>query len=377
MRSLSSFKVNLKLLESNFHLLHSLAGKNKKILPMLKAQAYGHGTIPIAKKILSLLDSAQGSVVEGLGFATVFEAYALRENIVHCSVPLYIFSELALRDKKEWYEQWGFIPVLSNRVDLEYFLSDKVFSKVPLVLKFNSGMNRLGFNPSEQDDVITLLKKHNRRSIYHLMSHFACSYIHSHLSIKNQLQVMESIKENFYKAQMSLEHFSMSNSGAIEQKIEVLEETTIRPGIMLYGPKSVTGEYSQWKGHIVSSLETTVLETRFLKKGETFGYGLTTAPEDGVLLVLPMGYADGMQFGFNGFSFQLEGVPVKFLARPNMDLCYLWTNNSSALKWKNKIIKVWGHFDDNLQLLSDHNQTITYQILTAISSRVPRDYVLE
>ncbi len=93
--------------------------------------------------------------------------------------------------------------------------------------------------------------------------------------------------------------------------------------------------------------------------------------------MLPLGYADGIQFGFNGFNFSLEGVNVKFLARPNMDLCYLWTTNQIALKWKGKKIELWNSTNDNLQLLSDHNQTITYQILTAISSRVPRQYVLE
>ncbi len=376
MRSLSSLKVNLKHLENNLELIHILAGTGKKLLPMLKAQAYGHGALPVAKKILSSCMDRK-HILEGFGFATLFEAYAMREQLQQCPVPLYVFSELALCEKKEWYEQWGFIPVLSHKDDLQFFLSEKIFAHVPLVLKFNSGMNRLGFNPEEQDDILALLKKYHRRTIYHLMSHFACSYIHSHLSVEKQQQVMEKIKENFYKAHISIEHFSFSNSGAIEQKIKVLDETVVRPGLMLYGPRSVDRNFSFWKGKIISQWETTIIDVRTLKKGESFGYGLTAAPEDGVLLILPLGYADGIQFGFNGFSLKHEGVDLRFFARPNMDLCYLWTTNSIALQWKNKKLALWNHENDNLQLLSDHNQTITYQILTAISSRVPRDYVLE
>ena len=108
-----------------------------------------------------------------------------------------------------------------------------------------------------------------------------------------------------------------------------------------------------------------------------FGYGLHHAPEEGFLLILPLGYADGIQFNFNGFPLKIEDVQVKFLTRPSMDLCYLWTEGDKVKHWKNKKISLWDHSNDNLQLLSDHNQTITYQILTAISSRVPRDYVLE
>lgn len=375
MRYLSKLRVNLKLLGSNLSEIHSLVGHQKKIMPMLKAEAYGHGAIPVAEYYLDNFSSS--NILEGFGLATVYEAYALRSKLKNCSVPLYVFSELGLREKSEWYEQWGLIPVLSNLSDLNFFLTEKSFSHLPLVLKFNSGMNRLGFKESEVATVQQVLKQHQRRTIFHLMSHFAFSYVYSHPSIQQQIAVMERIKNNFAKAQIAIEHYSMANSGAIEQQIEIPHSTVVRPGLMLYGPKSVEASKSQWKGKVVSSLQTTVLTTTMLREGEAFGYGLTQAPSDGVLIVLPLGYADGMQFGFNGFNFLIDTVQVKFLARPNMDLCYLWTTDQQCLKWKDKKIQIWNAANDNLQLLSDHNQTITYQILTAISSRVPRDYVLE
>lgn len=375
MRSLSSLRVNLKLLESNLSEISSMVGKNKKLLPMLKASAYGHGALPIAQHYLEKFSDS--NVLEGFGLATIYEAYYLRENLIKCPVSLYIFSELALQEKKEWYEQWGFIPVISNIDDLKFFLQDKSFKKTPLALKFNSGMNRLGFDENETETVIKLLKQYQKTEIYHLMSHFSCSYIHSHLSIKNQITVMEKIKDSFYKAQICIEHYSMANSGAIEQNIQIPDDTVVRPGLMLYGPKSVNANYSQWKGKVISNLETTILDTKLVKKGEGFGYGLSQSPEDGALIILPLGYADGMQFGFNNFNFQIDHISVKFISRPSMDLCYLWTNQIEVLKWKNKKITIWNDNNDNLQLLSDHNQTIPYQILTTISSRVPRKYVLE
>ncbi len=73
MRYLSRFNVDLKLLGNNLSEIHSLAGKNKKIMPMLKAEAYGHGAVPAAQYYLDNFSTS--GILEGFGFATVFEAY--------------------------------------------------------------------------------------------------------------------------------------------------------------------------------------------------------------------------------------------------------------------------------------------------------------
>lgn len=375
MRSLSKFVVDLDLFKKNLELIYSMSGGHKKLMPMVKAQAYGHGMLPISRLIIE--KNKDWNFIEGLGVATVEEAFTLRSQLDECPVNIYIFSELNLKTRKEWYEQWGLIPVLSNYSDLEFFLNCASFKDVPLVLKFNSGMNRLGLNYADLEKIIKLLSSFGKKHIDHLMSHFACSFIYSHPSIKEQIVMMEQVKKDLFDRGFSIENYSFSNSGSIEQNIIIPDETVLRPGIMMYGPNSVDSARSLWKGKIISKLETTVLNVHSLKKNDSFGYGLTKVDEEGFLIVLPLGYADGIQFGFQGYSFSIENVEVKFLARPNMDLCYLWSNDKRVLQWVGKKIQIWSPNDNNLQGLSDHNRSITYQLLTSISSRVPREYALK
>src|SRR5690606_6471600 len=151
---------------------------------------------------------------------------------------------------------------------LKLFVKESAFQKKPLILKLNTGMNRLGFNMEELDRNIPLLKN---RGIKHLACHFAradeklCPGDKTH----KQYAEFKNMKKFLEDSGVAIEETSVSNSGAIEQKFGV-DETHIRPGLMLYGPPSVKPLI--WHGHQISKLVTKVITTFSIKKGVPIGY---------------------------------------------------------------------------------------------------------
>ena len=154
MRFHSSLQINLEYLKSNLNQIRSIA-KNCEILFMVKANAYGHGAVEIVEYAFN-----QAAVKE-FGVATLGEALYLREKLPQLNFDLYVFSDLEMRssDNYRHYVDKKIIPVLSNMKDLDFFLEHEDLRYIPLCLKFNTGMNRLGFLPNEVDMISNKLKK--------------------------------------------------------------------------------------------------------------------------------------------------------------------------------------------------------------------------
>ncbi|MEX0798864.1 MAG: alanine racemase [Bacteriovoracaceae bacterium] len=315
MRFHSKLEVDLSVLQENFQLLRSLAPSNETIF-MIKANGYGHG----------LLEMAQYSHFElgvgAFGVASLGEAIKIRTELPSLEADIYVFSDTGLYDAelRRLYLDYNVVPVIGCFEDLKDFLLDKEFSHVPLILKIDTGMNRLGLGTEELEDAAALLKDFGRRSVHHLMTHFSSSFLKSKPGDRTQKQY-----ENFRQAKSLLQSFgiavektSCSNSGAIEQGIG-LEESHIRPGLMLYGP----GSLGAWKGKNISSLKTRVINSFMIKKGAPVGYGGHVCHKDGLLVYLPLGYGDGFLTYYSKLDINVEGRSARVLGRVNMVLCAL------------------------------------------------------
>ncbi|MEK6624675.1 MAG: alanine racemase, partial [Bdellovibrionota bacterium] len=324
MRLAANLAIDLKLLKSNIQILQTLAS-NTAILFMVKANGYGHGMVPITRFTL------EECGVENYGVATLFEGLALRKAIPERSFDIYVFSENHLSSHyAEQYAHNALIPVISSSEELDLFLSEKIFSRVPLALKFNTGMNRLGLSMDELDLIMAKLKSKGRRDIFHLMTHFGRSFElsteHNQVTLE-QMKSFEGIQQCLLQAGFSIRFTSTSNSGAIEQGIG-LGLSHIRPGLMLYGPSALSA--TSWKGQSISSLKVKVLRRMSVKKNTPIGYGGTLTPEDGTICVLAIGYGDGLSTKLqNTILHHLPGRPT-FFGRINMDMSQLFYAGSGS-----------------------------------------------
>lgn len=367
MRHSSFLEVNLSYLGENYQKIKALATK-AEVLPMVKADAYGNGLTPISRFL------SEECGVKKLGCARVGEAIRLFHECPHFLGELMVFSDTELHDEKmrEAYLNLRITPVIHQRSDLDIFLSLPEFKKIPLVLKINTGMNRLGLTLDELAQVLPKLKG---RGVDHLMTHLACSYYPLKAGDKSHRQLDEFRKAQKILANANVEvrETSIANSGAIEQSFGV-DETYVRPGLMLYGPPSV--EPVLWNGKQISRLVTKVLKTFMVKKGTPVGYGINVAGEDCLMVVIPIGYGDGISTFTSGTSLRIKGHKGKVFGRVNMDMTYIAFDPSLAGEFKEgESIDFWTHNNRDILEMANQMKTHPYQIMCGISStRIPRIY---
>jgi alanine racemase len=348
-----------------------------EVLFMVKADGYGHGMIPVARFAITELG------IKEFGCATIGEALKLREELNDLEFDIYVFSDIQIEllENVDIYLKRRIIPVISNVSELDYILHTPEFKHFPICLKFNTGMNRLGLDPNEAPLIVTKLRQHGRPSVHHLISHYANASFPMDSNERNifQRNRFEEIKKFFRDSGITLERTSQANSGTIEQKFG-FEDTHIRPGLMMYGPTSLHAEFSDkghFQGKVVSRLETYILRTFEVKKGEPIGYGSTLCPHDGIVAVLAIGYGDGFSTRYGGAHLHHKGYRGVIAGRVNMDMIQvLFPLEAKGHILAHEIFTIWGEQEGDLLNFSLETKTIPYELFCSLLPRVPRVYRL-
>jgi alanine racemase len=366
MRHSSFLEIDLGLLAGNVANIQRLAGSSK-LLPMVKADAYGNGLLPVSQFL------TRECGIKKLGCATLAEALRIFQESPDLDLEILVFSDTEIEDPahRALYGHARLTPVLHRLKDLEIFLKDPVFQKTPLVLKLNTGMNRLGLNFEELEIAAGMLKG---RAVDHLMTHFACSYYVLKDNDKTHRQMAEFLKMKKYleARQIEVRETSVANSGAIEQSFGI-DQSYVRPGLMMYGPYSV--EPQIWQGKQISRLVTKVLKTFSVKKGTPVGYGINVTSEDSFIAIVALGYGDGLMTFASGVEINVKGIPGKIFARVNMDMAYLIFNqNAQGQIQENESIEIWNHDPRIICEMANQMKTHPYQLMCGITNRVPRIY---
>jgi alanine racemase len=365
MRHSTFLEVNLGLLQDNLTKIKKLS--KAKILPMVKADAYGNGLIPISKFLV------QECELKKLGCATLGEALHVFNQCPDLNVEMMVFSDTEISNPKfsDAYTNFAITPVLHQPADLETVLTNPALSKLPIALKVDTGMNRLGFT---MDELAACAPRLKNRGVQHLLTHLARSSDQLKKDDKTHRQMDEfnKAKKILRDAGVAVKETSISNSGAIEQKFGQ-DETYVRPGLMLYGPYSV--EPRIWDGHQISRFETKILKTFLVKKGTPVGYGVNVAPEDGFIAIVPVGYADLSLTTASGAEITVNGFKGKIFARVNMDMMFLMFDTAVSGKLKvGDSIELWNHDNRVIGNLATAMKTIPYQLMCGVTNRIPRIY---
>ena len=207
------------------------------------------------------------------------------------------------------------------------------------------------------------------------MTHFSSSYIPLKKGNRSyqQYEKFNSILAEFKDAGIDVRETSCANSGAIEQDFG-LECSHIRPGLMLYGAKSSPA--SSWKGECLSELRTQVIKVCEVKKGTPIGYGAHTCSDNGHLVYVAMGYGDGILTYYSGQKITLYGKEAKILGRVNMDITTIFFKELPNEIKRGEDFYFWHPNVANITELASQLNTTPYQVFTAISSRVPRRYLI-
>lgn len=301
---LGALKHNLKVLRS--------AAPAAKIMAVIKANAYGHGMVAVAQ---SLPD------VDAFGVARVPEAIKLREHGV--TTPIVLLSGVIDQDELQLAVDRDFQPVVHCHEQIE-LLERCNSGAVTVWLKFDTGMNRLGFEPSEAEGLIERLRNLRPVKALRLMTHLSNADELDSGSTHTQLQQFHELTENFDGAT------SAGNSAGLLGWSESLNDPSgssqgrwIRPGIVLFGISPFADKSAAELGlKPVMQFEARLIAVKPLAKGDFVGYKRAYQNESNTTLgIISAGYGDGYSRHFrSGTPVLLNGRKVPVIGNVSMDM---------------------------------------------------------
>jgi alanine racemase len=371
MKLRNQLAISPEILGQNIDQLRKICPKNE-ILFMVKANAYGHDASSVVEYCV------EEKKISEFGVAGLEEALKLRNQLEDLEFDISIFSDVVPidEDRLNLYLENRLLPVLSSLESLEFILNNQPAVFLPLQIKFNTGMNRLGISMTEVDEVIERLKKHGVNNVSHIMTHLANSFLDiKQASNQRQYANFCEIKRKFTDNSISFDKSSISNSGAIEQRFG-LEETHVRPGLMLYGPSCLLKKHrslSCWKGQMISSLSAKVISHYEVKKGDPVGYGGHVVDRDGRLVIVSLGYGDGLYNHFQRMKISVKGMEGQIVGLVNMDMVQILFPKEieSVINLSDDIV-FWEHSSKSFYQFLDQQEVSPYEVFCGISSRVPR-----
>lgn len=361
----TKIEINISNLKFNINKIKEFA-KNSKIIGVVKANAYGHGIIEVAKIL-------REENVTTLAVAFASEAITLRENGDNGDILVLAQgydSEVQMIIDLNLQVASGSLSHL--KALSEASLNSKTITKVHLFI--DTGMHRDGFLISEIDEVIALIKLLKGVEIVGLMSHFIAS--EDYISKTSQKQI-NLFKEVIDKFDNKLKYIHLSNSSAIFNYDNSFF-TYIRPGIALHGLMPEKELAIKYGLKATLTLKTKISLVKEVKKGEIVGYSFKYKAEKDIKVgLISIGYGDGYPIALtNKAECLINGKRYKLIGSICMDQCMIDISNSDT-KIGDEVILIGkqGNEDITAYELAEKANTISYEITTSLLPRIPRVYV--
>ena len=350
--------IDLQALRHNYQLAQSLAPESKTI-PMVKANAYGHGAIKVSQ--------ALADIAPAFGVACIEEALELRDAGIKQPVLLlegaFDAAELKLAATK------GFWVMIENHQQKEAIINADLAVPLTVWLGVDTGMHRLGFLPGDIAEVYkTLNSSRNISQPIVFTSHFACA---DDLNNKATLKQIDAFKACAPVTALQ----SLANSAAILAWPKAQREWQ-RPGYMLYGnsPFAVPQENADQLKPVMS-FESAVISLRTIAAGESVGYTANwTAERDSTIATVTVGYGDGYpRNATNGTPVLINGVRCPLVGRVSMDMITVDVTDLREVAIGDKALLRGPELPVNE--VASHCDNIGYELLTRMPGRVPRVYL--
>ncbi|WNM56968.1 alanine racemase [Candidatus Nitrospira allomarina] len=364
--------ISLDALTRNFHQIRQWITPSIKILAVIKADAYGHGAIPVAQTL-------EHAGIFGFGVASVMEGITLREHQIHC--PILVMGPILPQHLSEIIRH-QLTPVIS-RAEILQQLIELLFPRAtpfPIHLKVDTGLHRLGF---ENDEALSLLSKLTLSTplieIEGLLSHFADADNQDHTLTNLQIQKFLAFIDQAKQLGVQPPILHMANSAGI-----LFHPTAhlgmVRPGLMLYGyaplqesfPQSLTLEP-------VMQATTYLAHLRSLQPGEIVGYNaLFRTRRPSQIAVLPVGYTHGFPRHLTGVGHVLiKGEPAPIIGKICMDMMMVDVTDIPHPTVGEEVVLL-GKQGTRKITAEDHARwlnTIPYEVLCGIGGKANRIYL--
>lgn len=351
----------LSHLEHNYTVIRNKIRPTTQLFGVVKANAYGSALAPIAKRLVEL-------GVDKLAVASTEEGTQLRDYGI--KTPILVF-----------YPQIEKIPELL-KADLEpcvysdhYLnqlaaaLNSKSIQNYPIHLKFNTGLNRIGFAP---EAVEMLIQKTNQScfKVESIYSHLAASEDRPSIQCDFQIERFKQIKATYEKVLTNPPYFHLLNSSGVFNYPEY-EFDAVRCGIALHG----YANKPEWDALLkpVAALKAQITQIHSVKKGEAIGYNSGwVAPAETRIATLPLGHADGIgrHFGNQKGTVVIKGQKAPIIGNVCMDMLMVEVGNIPCEEGDE--VTFFGPMDQSAEEFAQQGKTISYELLAGLGPRIKR-----
>lgn len=374
-------EVSLSTLRRNFRLTQQHVGASIVVCAVVKADAYGHGAVECAHAL-----EEEGAA--WLGVTSTDEGVRLREAGITARI---LLMSGFWRGEEEAVIEHRLTPAVWQRESLELLdrstqaLTTPGDRAVPVHMKIDTGMSRLGVPRDQVTGFCDILRGFPRIKVEGVFTHLASSEVVDAESNAQQLAAFESALAELRSHNVNTKYVHAANSSAIAS-LPAARYNFVRPGISLYGYAlpfvSTSGRPSEIRGlalEPVMTWKTRIIGLRKVGPGGSIGYGSTyRARQPMTLAVLPVGYADGLRRELSSLGRVLvRGAVAPIVGRISMDLTLIDVSSISGVDVGDEVIILGRDGEHQLDAWEHATlaQTIPYEILCGISSRVPRRYV--
>jgi len=358
----TQLEIDLNALDNNFNYLRSKISSETKMMAVVKAFAYGSDSIAIAKELESLK-------IDYLAVAYTGEGVALRE--AHIESPILVLHPLAV-NFEEIIDRCMEPSIYSHKILTEFIsvAERKNQNEYPIHLKFNTGLNRLGFEKGEISFIAEVLSKTKSVKVKSIFSHLAASEdLNEYEFTQRQIGIFTKISEELLATIGYKPLLHCTNTSGILNYPEAHFDM-VRTGIGLYG----FGNDKEHNKYLkpISTLKTVISQMHTIEEGESVGYNRGFyAAKPTISATLPIGHADGIprSYGKGKGWVTINGKRAFILGNVCMDMIMVDVTDIDCEEGDEAIIFGPSAKADELSAAIN---SISYELITAVSQRVKR-----
>lgn len=363
-------EINLDAVVSNYFEIKKVVGKENKICCVIKANAYGHGAVELAK------------IYERLGcdyfaVSNADEALDIRRNGIKTPILIlgYTDPEFVNILVENQITQTIYSYDYANQL-LNYLSNGKILK---IHIKIDTGMNRIGFKSNLESDLKAALDLCNDRrfDIEGIFTHLCCSDEGNSgkAFTESQIKAFDDSINYFKENGVSFKICHCSNSAGIID-YNSLKYDMVRAGIILYGlmPSSNTVNKISLKN--VMTLKSVISHLKMIDADESVSYGRTYVSNKKMkIATIPIGYADGFYRSNSNVGYVIvNDCKVKIIGRVCMDQLMVDVTDVQDIKIGDEVI-LFGHKLLTATDVASINNTINYEVVCSVAERVPRVYI--
>jgi alanine racemase len=362
-------EVDLSAIRDNIRSIRARVGRHVKIMPAVKADAYGHGAVPVSRTCLE-------AGADALGVACVEEGIELREAGIRAPILILGCSEPEAADEIVRYD------IASTCCDERFAkaLSESAVRQgktAAVHVKIDTGMGRIGVFPEDAAPFFQTVAALPGIALEGIFTHFACSDEADRSFTLYQISTFAKVVTALKRQGFTKLIAHASNSGGILGYPES-DFDAVRPGIMIYGHYPSASVPASVPVREALTLKSRIVFLKQVKAGNCVSYGRTCRLErNSIVATLPIGYADGYSRSLSNVGEAVvRGFKVPVIGRVCMDQILIDVTDVPSVRLGDEVILYGGGYDFlSVTKIAEKIGTISYELLCNIGKRVPRIYV--